>query len=160
VTTFDQAVKLVLRHEGELADDPHDAGGLTKYGISQRSYPDLNIRALTERDAVAIYRRDFWAPLRCAEMPPAVALVVFDGAVNQGPHAAALDLQGALGVKMDGVLGPVTMAAVEALPARDVLPRLVGRRAMRYALHRQLTRYGLGWFTRLADVAHVAAGLV
>jgi lysozyme family protein len=160
VTTFDRAVKLVLRHEGGYANDSHDAGGETKFGISKRSYPALDIRALTELDAVALYRRDYWDALRCDAMPPSVALVVFDGAVNQGRYAVTLDLQGALGVKADGILGPITLAAVSALPARDVLPRLVARRSERYALHWQLSRYGLGWFTRLADVTITAAGLL
>lgn len=155
--TFNKAFSWLISFEGGLVNDPSDPGGLTKYGVSQRSYPDLDIAALTIDDARILYRRDFWDALRCHQMPPAVALVVFDGAVNQGPHAAVLDLQSALGVETDGVIGPVTMAAVGALPPRDVLPRLVARRAMRYAVNPNLTRYGLGWFTRLAAVTVEAA---
>ena len=157
MTAFTRAVKEVLRHEGGYVHDPHDPGGETNFGISKRSYPQVDIRALTEQQARDIYRRDFWDALECDAMPEAVALVVFDAAVNQGPHAAIFDLQGAVGVPMDGVLGPVTRAAVSALPARDVLPRLVARRAMRYALNAHLTRYGLGWFTRLVRVTIAAS---
>ena len=159
MTLFDRATELILKHEGGYVYDAMDAGLETNMGISRRSYPDLDLKNLTREDAIAIYRRDFWDGQRCHQMPPAVALVFYDACINQGPYAAACDLQGALGVPIDGILGPVTMAAVGALPPRDVVTRLVARRAMRYALHRQLTRYGLGWFTRLADVAFVAAGL-
>ena len=48
---FDHAVKEILRHEGGYVDDPVDRGGETKYGISKRSYPDLDIANLTLEQA-------------------------------------------------------------------------------------------------------------
>ncbi len=59
---FTKAVEVVLRREGAFCDQPADRGGKTNYGISQRQYPDLDIANLTEEQAIAIYRRDYWQP--------------------------------------------------------------------------------------------------
>lgn len=61
---FERAVQIVLEKEGVLSDDARDPGGLTKYGITKREYPDLDIANITVADAVAIYRRDYWAKIR------------------------------------------------------------------------------------------------
>lgn len=146
MSAFALAVTSLLREEGGyVADDP---GGPTNFGISQKSYPALTIRDLTEQDAVAIYRRDFWLPLRCDELPVALAVGLLDAAVNQGPVPAVLDLQKALGVTADGRIGPQTLARAQAAEVVDTLTRFFGRRAMRYALTAHLSRYGLTWFTR------------
>ncbi len=60
MSDFDTAVTKTLIHEGgsRVTDDPDDRGGLTRYGISQRSYPDLDIRNLTEDQAKEVYKRD------------------------------------------------------------------------------------------------------
>ena len=61
---FDQAIEVILKHEGGYANNPNDSGGETKYGISKRSYPELNIRGLTRDYAKKIYEQDFWKPLK------------------------------------------------------------------------------------------------
>ncbi len=96
-----------------------DQGGLTRFGISQKAYPDLDISALTRAQAEAIYRRDYWDVIRGDSLPPALALVVFDAAVNMGPHQAVRILQARLRVHEDGIVGPVTVSA-----ARAFLPRI------------------------------------
>ena len=113
--TFDTAFERTIGHEGGYVNDPTDRGGETKYGISRRAYPTLNIQALTLAEAKDIYRRDYWALCACNEMPPLLACAVFDLAVNAGRYAAVQDLQLALGLNNDGVLGPRTLAAIRAL---------------------------------------------
>ncbi len=60
---FNRCISLILAEEGGLSNHRQDPGGLTKYGISQRSYPTLNIAALTLSEAQALYRRDYWNPI-------------------------------------------------------------------------------------------------
>ena len=50
---FHRCIDPILAEEGGLSNHPDDPGGLTKYGISQRSYPTLNIATLTLANAEA-----------------------------------------------------------------------------------------------------------
>ncbi len=153
--TFDQAIAHVLRHEGGYVNDPRDPGGETQWGISKRSYPGVNIKALTIDGAKAIYRRDYWDRVHADDLPPVLRLPVFDMAVNQGALTAIKTLQRAAGVLADGVIGPATLAAITADPEKTWIG-FMSRRAQRYAENPQVTVYGKGWFNRLMDVAHAS----
>ena len=89
-----------------------DSGGLTRYGIAQRSHPSVDVAKITRADAVAIYRRDYWATLKADLLPPALALLLFAAAVNAGNYHAVRILQRAVGVTQDGVVGQQTLLAV------------------------------------------------
>ena len=52
---FDEAVEVIIRLEGGYVNDIFDVGGETKFGISKRSYPNLDIPSITEDDAKRIY---------------------------------------------------------------------------------------------------------
>ena len=83
-TTFEKAVSLTLRFEGGYANDSRDPGSETNFGISRRAYPDLDIKNLTEADAKEIYYHDYWVPVGADFLPPPLAMVAFDCAVNSG----------------------------------------------------------------------------
>src|ERR1700676_2468756 len=108
---FNLAIDTVLTNEGGLSENPSDPGGLTNFGISQRSYPTVDIRNLTRETAAAIYQRDFWHYDAVQSQP--MATKIFDMSVNMG-HAAIRILQTCLGVTVDGIWGPGTCAAVNA----------------------------------------------
>ncbi len=110
--SFEDAINITLKFEGGLSDIVQDKGGLTKYGISQHSYPGVNIRELTLEKAKEIYKRDFWTPCHCDELLWPINLCLFDWAVNSGPEVAVRFLQRILKVKIDGKLGPKTLASV------------------------------------------------
>jgi lysozyme family protein len=160
VTTFDLAVDEVLRHEGGYANDPNDTGGETRWGISKAAYPLLDIAALTRDEAIAIYRRDYWDRLRGDELPPALALLVFDAGVHMGRLRAVSLLQEVLGVEVDGIIGPVTLQAARAAPLPDVLTDYCARRALVYTSLTSWTFFGRGWMRRLFAVYGAARTLV
>ena len=81
---FDRAIEFVLRWEGGLANHGADPGGLTNYGISKASYPDLDIANLTKEQAIDIYRRDYWQRSGADKMAWPLCLVHLDSAVNAG----------------------------------------------------------------------------
>jgi len=148
---FDTAVELILKHEGGYVDDPHDAGGETNYGISKRAYPDLNIKELTRDDAKQIYRRDYWDAVRADEMPEPVAVAVFDMAVNAGNRTAIRLLQRVVRVTDDGIIGPVTLAAVNSAKPDEIAVRYAAERLMHYAAIPGWQRYGRGWARRVIE---------
>lgn len=150
-TLFTLALDFVLAAEGGVSDDPADAGGLTKYGISQKSYPDIDISTLTLDDACRIYYQDYWLRCRCDELPDYIAVVVFDTAVNMGQRQAARLLQQALGVQVDGILGPRTRAASFLASSGQLLADYLGWRAASYcrlAGTGDNRRFIRGWLTR------------
>ncbi len=87
---FRLALAFVLEHEGGYVNDPADPGGETKYGISKRSYPSIDIKKLTAEQAGQIYRTDFWDRCHCDGYDYPLALAVFDSAVNCGCGKAML----------------------------------------------------------------------
>jgi len=94
---FFKCVQFILEQEcrknknGTLDDgyvnDPNDPGGETKYGISKRAYPTLDIKELSLSDALSLYYRDYWILAKSLKFP--LNLCVFDCAVNQGTKRAA-----------------------------------------------------------------------
>lgn len=85
------AIDYTIALEGgdKYTNDPRDPGGETRFGISKRYNPDIDIKTLTRERAQALYRARYWAPLnldRFAYLP--FAWKVFDIAVTQG-HARA-----------------------------------------------------------------------
>ena len=130
MSAFDRALALVLRHEGGLVDDPNDPGGLTNFGISQRAYPDLDIRNLKVADAANIYRTGYWDAIKGDQLPDGLAICVFDAAVNMGTDKAIRLLQKACSVQVDGILGPNTLRTAGRLP--DAVARFSADRAIAY----------------------------
>ena len=115
---FAQAVTHLLKIEGEYIYDSDDAGGETKYGISKRQYPHLNIASIRIEDAKAIYYRDYWRAYRCDELErfsPRVACFLFDSVVNHRPKVAIKFLQAALKVSVDGIIGKQTLGAIKQI---------------------------------------------
>lgn len=148
---FDQAVAFVLhdRIEGGYVNDPRDPGGETKFGISKRSYPREYIRALTRDRAIELYKRDYWDACRCDELPPRLAVAVFDAAVNQGVGAATLLLQRSLRVAADGKIGPITLKAARDADQGEAVLELLGWRLHRYAFTTNASTYMRGWANRV-----------
>jgi len=109
---FNLAVQNTLNYEGGYTLDPKDPGGETNFGISKRSYPNLDIKNLTKDQAVLIYYNDFWKKIQGDAMPAGLAFNVFDEAVNTGVGEAVQMLQKSLNVKPDGVIGPNTLHAM------------------------------------------------
>ena len=93
-TKFEHAMEFVLRWEGGYANNPADPGGETNFGISKRSYPELDIKNLTKDQAIAIYKRDYWDRCGAEQMPWPLALIHFDSAVNCGVGQAGAFLSG------------------------------------------------------------------
>lgn len=161
MANFNESIEIILRHEGGLADHPNDPGGLTNFGISQRSYPNLDIRNLTKEDAKAIYRRDFWNKIRGDEIiNQQVANQVLDFAVNSGPAQAGRSLQRVINrvtridppLTVDGVIGTKTITALnQSNPAR-INNELVQERLSFYDTIIQknpaLSVFKNGWYRR------------
>ena len=147
---FSVAFEQTIGHEGTYSNDPRDPGGETKYGISKRSYPSLDIAGLSLASAKQIYFRDFWLPMRGDDMPEDIAIEAFDAAVNHGVWQATRLLQRALRVADDGYIGPVTIAAAHSVDPARFVARFNGERLAFYADLPTWPTFGKGWARRVA----------
>jgi len=158
--SFEPAMRAILEWEGDYVNDPEDPGGETKYGISKRAHPKVNIEKLTKDKARKIYRRDYWDACGCDDLPSGLDVIVFDTAVNCGVKSAIRWLQQAVGAKVDGIMGPKTKTAAKAADPRDALREIVALRGQHYGALETFERYGLGWMRRLVDMHQRALNLI
>ena len=156
---FDQAVHVILKHEGGYVNDSSDPGGETSYGISKRAYPDVDIKALSKDDAVDIYRRDYWNKAKVEKIPENLRLIYFDMVVNMGRSRAGKILQTAISAKgvpteVDGKVGPQTIR--NAKKSKLEPERLRSYRVKYYASlvtrKPSLEKYWYGWYRRAVQV--------
>lgn len=162
-----EALKLVFDLEGKFSDDKNDPGGKTKWGIIEREWkkwiktrniPYKPIEDVTQEDARAIYKAQYWDILKCEQMESTTAIVMFQMGVNIGVYGAARLLQRIVGAEVDGKIGPKTLS-------------LVGRYRMTYGvmelpvnlMYSQMNYYrkldgwkffGEGWTNRVRKTAN------
>lgn len=161
-SSFDEALKRVLVHEGGYVNHPADPGGATNKGVTQRVYdgwrrragkPTRSVKQITGDDVKAIYEFQYWDKIRADEMPRGVDYVVFDGAVNSGPGQSVKWLQRALGITADGVVGAVTLEVLNGHPDHDALiADIMSRRLAMLKGLRTWRTFGAGWSKRVANV--------
>ncbi|MBN2397105.1 MAG: hypothetical protein JXI32_01890 [Deltaproteobacteria bacterium] len=159
---FEAAFAATLDIEKGFVDDPDDPGGETKYGISKRSYPDLDIASLTVDEAKAILRKDFWDLLSLSEVEnPEIAGEIFDTSVNMGQWTAAVIAQKALNylgesLKVDGKIGPKTIAALNKWGDKDPRALFICLNGFQFIQYTAIVNskpaledYGWGWTKRI-----------
>ena len=166
MSAFDQAFAIVIGHEGGYSNEREDAGNWTggivgvgickgtKYGISAAAYPGLEIAALSLDGAKDIYRRDYWQKIRGNDLPPPLALLVFDAAVNNGPAQAVRWLQAAANVTIDGIIGPHTLSAVAQAQGATLCAEFQAQRTYFMANLATWRTFGMGWARRLCALPY------
>ena len=151
MTWFDQCFDKLIVSEGGYNNVPSDPGGETNFGISKRAYPQVDIKNLTRDSAKEIYKRDYWDRAQCDKLPPALAYLIFDAAVNSGIGQAIRFLQRALGVADDGVMGALTVSAIQRVDAESVCARFLGQRLDFMTRLSTFDVFGKGWARRIAE---------
>src|SRR5690606_20078473 len=165
---FERALSRVLRHEGGWSDHPSDPGGATMKGVTLATFrryvkPDASkadLRKITDEQVATCYRRHYWDAIAGAELPGGVDYAVFDFAVHSGPARAAKYLQMVVGAKVDGKIGPATLAAVRKTMRATVINDLCDRRMAFLKRLNTWPTFGKGWTNRVNDVVREAAKMV
>jgi lysozyme family protein len=158
---FQPAVAITLQNEGGFFHNTA-TGEIVNHGVTlqfvrssgYKSGADENfIRDLSAAEACAIYRTYFWDRFHIGSIDDqSLANKVFDLTVNMGPRALRL-LQSAGGCVVDGVLGPISIAHINALDPVKLLAdykELAARRYAQIAVGNPLLAGDLaGWLARL-----------
>lgn len=155
MSKFNTFIQRVLSHEGGYSNNPKDPGGETNWGITKRTAVANGytgpVRAMTRDQAIAIYRTAFWERYHADKMPDAVAYQFFDACVNHGHGNAARMLQRAAGVPDDGIIGEISLQAINTTPENDLLLRFNAERLAFYAKLSTFGTFGKGWIRRVAE---------
>jgi lysozyme family protein len=147
----------VLADEGGYSSNPADSGGATRFGISARAHPGVDIATLTRDAAVNIYWSEWWLRFGFAQLPAALAAKTFDLAVNIGAGHAIECLQRALRacgfpVSDDGALGAATIGAAQHADPAAAMSALRSEAAGHYRMVASKQKHGAdfikGWLNR------------
>jgi len=154
---FNKAIEKTLVNEGGYVFDPDDAGGETKYGISKRYYPSVDIKNLTQDEAKAIYKRDYWDRLKADDIESQnVAFDLFDTAVNMGVRTASKIMQLCVDSHPDGIIGAKTLHNINNTQEELLLLRFRVAKIARYVHITQIRpknkKYLIGWINRTLGV--------
>ena len=158
-------IRDIIRREGAAyTNHTADRGGPTRYGITQatlaayRKVPvtEFDVASLTESEARAIYAELYIRRPRFDQITDErLRALVIDCGVNHGTGQAAKWLQRAAEAPADGVLGPVSLAAINgAEPGRLYRAVLAERIKLYGALIAKDPRqavFAAGWMARAAE---------
>ena len=146
---FEDAFKIVLSFEGGYVNDPADKGGETNYGITASTLNsaknkgwvpfNITIKDIKLEYAKTIYKKGYWDAINADSLPHPLDLILFDSAVNHGPNAAVKLLQRSLNtllpyteLKVDGIIGPLTLRAVNDYAGLQDAPGSHNKSNIRY----------------------------
>lgn len=165
---FETAIDYVIRNEGGYVDHPNDKGGKTRYGITRLSFQDYydrepkdgEIENLTLTVAKEIYHQNYWLKNSCDKITcGSLATVVLDSGVLFGTGTAARAVQETLKgagfplVRVDGKIGPVTLAAINSIDPTTFIysfKKLLTDRVLKIIEKSpELAVFKRGWFSRL-----------
>jgi lysozyme family protein len=144
---FSRVIPFLVKAEGELSNNKQDYGGTTKYGISQREYPKIDLDSLTLQKACEILERDYWKRYRIGEFrEQTIANQLFLLIINMHPLYTGQILQRAVNnckiirpeLKEDGVIGSQTITTVNSFSSYETLflSANIRNEACRYYLKR------------------------
>lgn len=158
---FKEAVELVLELEGEeyTETDSHP----TKYGITQHTFPAIDVTFLTRDEAIGLYYEYFWVPYcdAIAQEAPRLSTVFFTVVVNMGLHSATKCLQASINqlgrerIEEDGIFGPITMAHTKCHGNTIVVPLLAESVSVYFRIahkNQKNRRFLRGWINRILKV--------
>jgi uncharacterized protein (TIGR02594 family) len=166
-SSYDEALKRVLVHEGGYSDHPSDPGGPTNWGITihdARAYWRKDATAADVRNmpidvAKDIYRSKYWDAMRCDDLPAGVDYAVFDYGVNSGIARAAKVLQRFVGANVDGEISPDTIAATAPADAAELINQICDERLAFLQSLRTWGVFGNGWGRRVREVRAAAVSM-
>ena len=168
ISNWQKAFEQMLASEGGYVNHPSDPGGMTNLGVTKRVWEEwvgresneTEMRSLTSEMVEPLYKRKFWDACKCDELPSGIDYLVFDFAVNAGVGRSAKILQTAVGVTPDGGIGPMTLAAVNAIPEAELVEKFSQAKEDFYRSLNTFETFGKGWLNRVAAVKIKATSML
>lgn len=172
MANLDILAPFILSHEGGYVNDPYDRGGATNKGVTIATWRQVgydkdgdgdidvaDLKLITDRDAVErVMRPHYWNRWKADRIKSqSVANIVVDWVWASGKHGIT-KVQQLLGVKVDGIVGDKTLAALNAQPPRVLFDRIKAARVSFIeaivAANPTQARFRNGWLKRLNRIKY------
>ena len=134
-------IPIVKKWEGGFSNHPMDKGGPTMKGVTLKTFQKYygkertveDLKRITEDQWYHIFKSGYWDALQADEIDnQSIANILVDWAWGSGPKTAIRQIQGLLGVKIDGFVGPITLQAINEADPQSLLNLIVKRREAFY----------------------------
>jgi lysozyme family protein len=163
---FAASLDLVLAHEGGYVNHPSDPGGKTNLGVTQKVWEyyvghpveEAEMRGLTKELVAPLYKEEYWDAICGDQLPCGADYLAFDFAVNAGANRAIKTIQRALKITADGIIGPVTLKAIQ--DAEDFISDFSAAKESFYRGLTNFPTFGKGWLNRVAEAKKTAEGML
>ena len=165
---FEKSLELVLQHEMGYVHHPLDPGGRTNLGVTQRVWEDYvghkvdeqTMRSLTKELVAPLYKSRYWDAVHGDQLPSGADYLAFDFAVNAGAFRCIKTIQRALNITADGIIGPVTIKAIQDTNAEDFIEKFSNAKESFYLGLANYPTFGKGWLNRVAESKKAAEGML
>lgn len=161
----------ILKFEGGFVNDPDDLGGATNKGVTFKTYklyrnrkglpiPSVgDLKRLSNDEFTDILKTMFWDACKAdIIVSQSVANAIVDWAWHSGTSTAAKEIQRVLGVKADGIIGNITLSAINS---QSPLPLFGKIKAARVKYIERICKsrpgnqkYYRGWMNRINDLQY------
>jgi lysozyme family protein len=165
---FEECLALVLKSEGGFGNNPLDPGGMTNLGVTKVTYEgyvnrhvdEAEMRSLTPDLVAPLYKKMFWDRIKGDDLPVGVDYCLFDLAVNSGVGRAGKLLQMALDLPADGIIGPITLRALQDRDPHEIVEQISEERIAFLQSLNTWNTFGKGWGRRIALVEQHATAMI
>jgi lysozyme family protein len=161
---FDKCLEMLLHHEGGYVNHPDDPGGETNLGVTKKVYAasggKKSMKKLTVKDVAPIYKKSYWARLKCDDLPSGLDFCAFDWGVNSGTGRAAKALQKICGASVDGAIGPKTLALINRQNPKYMIEEFGKIRQEFYESLGTFKTFGKGWTRRNKETTETSISMI
>ena len=123
----------LMKLEGGYINHPNDKGGCTNKGITISTFQHYygsdktceDLKQITEEQVEYIYRKGYWNPCLADKIQcPIIAYLIVDWAVNSGVKTAIKNVQKIVGTTADGIMGNMTLTAINEHPCKELFNKI------------------------------------
>lgn len=143
---IDILAPFILSFEGGYVNHPNDKGGATNKGVTLATWRvngrDINgdgkideedLKLITEEEAIAIMKKNYWDKLKADDIKSqSIANLIVDWGWGSGPVTAAKKIQRIVGAEADGIVGPKTIAAINAQDPEALFKKIHNERKLHF----------------------------
>lgn len=134
-----------------------DAGGWTIYGIAYNynkelfdSLEDFKDTVYDEASALAFVK--YYLPVKAQMVNKSARLMYFDMAYNMGVKGAIKIMQKCIGVKADGIIGPITESKMHEVSEKCLYEQRKSYYYWRVKMDAKMNKFLKGWLNRTEDI--------